>query len=85
VLTAGIVRGPSWDSGSPGDRTHVTIAGAAHHRAAASVHLDGAVPIAVALFFGLLWATERTSRLGVCVPAAAILIRRRGPPGLLAY
>jgi hypothetical protein len=85
VLTAGVVRGPSWDSGSAGDRGHMTIAGAVHHRAPASLHLDGLVPSAVAVFFGLLWATVRSSRSGVCVPAAASHIRRRGPPHLLAY
>jgi hypothetical protein len=85
VLAVGVVRGAARDSSSPGDRGHVTITAAAHHRAPASVHLDGVVPIAVSAFVGLLWAAERIVRFRAGVPAAASLIRRRGPPRLLAY
>jgi hypothetical protein len=84
VLAVGVVRAPSWDSSSTGERAHVT-ASALHQRAAQSLHVDGVLPSATAALFGVVWATARGSRRRSPIPAATRLVRGRGPPLDLAY
>jgi len=86
VVLAGVAcLGLARDSSGTGERGNATIASAGHHQATASIHLDGVAATAAVAFAVQLWAAERVSRRRTCVPLATRLIRRRGPPHLLAY
>jgi hypothetical protein len=85
VLALGAFVGLAWESGATIERGHATIAIASHHHAAPPLHLEGVAALLMASLAAQLWTTERISRTRVCVPAAASLVRRRGPPDLPAY
>jgi hypothetical protein len=85
VLAGAACLGFTWDSSRTADRGHETTAVVAHHHTAASMHLDGVAAIATVAVAALLWSTERVSRRRAHVPLVTSMVRRRGPPLLLAY